>query len=275
MAARDERVRPSTDDKVITSWNALLISGFVDVYEAFGQKGHLERAQSVYEFLKAQSFKNGSLVHTYKEGGRQKEGFLEDYAFLADASLQLYSATLETRYLDFAQKLMQESEVRFADEASGMYRYNDDSELIAKIIKTDDGVLPSPNAVMAHNLFRLGHIEYEPEHTEKAKEMLSAMVPAITESAPSYSQWNSLLLHTAYSYYEVAVVGKNAEPLVKELHRNYVPNTLVVGTTSESDLPLFEDRYFDDVTFIYVCRNTTCKLPVETVDRALEQLENF
>lgn len=275
LKARDERVRPSTDDKIITSWNALLINGFVDAYKTFGQKEHLDKAKSIFEFLRAKSYKEGTLVHTYKEGSRQKEGFLEDYAFFVDAALELYSATMDTKYLDFAKKLTQKTETLFFDTASGMYRYNNDGELIAKIIKTDDGVLPSPNAVMAHNLFKLGHIEYNTEYTEKARRMLSAIVPMITESAPSYSKWNSLLLNTAYPYYEIAVVGKNAAPLVKVLNGNYIPNTLVVGSTTESSLPLFEDRYFDDGTFIYVCKNTTCKLPVETVERALEQLKNF
>ncbi len=275
MEARDERIRPSTDDKIITSWNALLINGFVAVYETFGNSEHLEKAKSIFEFLRAKSYEDGTLVHTYKRGSRQKEGFLEDYAFLTDASLKLYSATMDTKYLSFAQKLTQKSEALFFDSTSGMYRYNDGDELIAKIIKTDDGVLPSPNAVMAHNLFRLGHIEYNTDYTEKAQRMLSAMVPMISEHPPSYSKWNALLLNTAYPYYEIAVVGKNAEPLLKDLHQNYVPNTLLVGSTSDNDLPLFEDRYFEDGTFIYVCKNTTCKLPVETVEKALEQLRNF
>ncbi len=275
LKARDERIRPSTDDKIITSWNALLINGFVAVYETFGKSEHLDKAKSIFEFIRAKSYEDGTLVHTYKRGSRQKEGFLEDYAFLTDASLQLYSATMDTKYLNFAQKLAQKSETLFFDTTSGMYRYNDGDELIAKIIKTDDGVLPSPNAVMAHNLFRLGHIEYKTDYTEKAQRMLSAMVPMISEHPPSYSKWNALLLNTAYPYYEIAVVGKNAEPLLKDLHQNYVPNTLVVGSTSESDLPLFEDRYFEDGTFIYVCKNTTCKLPVETVKKALEQVGNF
>ncbi len=275
LEARGERIRPSTDDKIITSWNALLINGLLDVYATFGESKHLDKAKSIFEFIRAKSYEDGTLVHTYKKGSRQKEGFLEDYAFLTDASLQLYSATMDTKYLHFAQKLTQQTETLFFDKASGMYRYTDGDELIAKIIKTDDGVLPSPNAVMAHNLFRLGHIEYNTDYTEKAQRMLSAMVPMISEHAPSYSKWNALLLNTAYPYYEIAVVGKNAEPLLKDLHQNYVPNTLVVGSTSESGLALFEDRYFDDGTFIYVCKNTTCKLPVETVKKALEQLRNF
>src|SRR5680860_1450423 len=207
LKARGKRIRPSTDDKIITSWNALLINGFVDVYETFGQEEHLDKAKSIFEFIRAKSYGNGTLVHTYKKGSRQKEGFLEDYAFLTDASLQLYSATMDAKYLNFAQKLTEKVETLFFDKASGMYRYNPGDELIAKIIKTDDGVLPSPNSVMANNLFVLGHIEYNTEYIEKAHRMLSAMIPMIKEHAPSYSNWNALLLNTAYPYYEIAAVS--------------------------------------------------------------------
>lgn len=275
LKARNKRTRPSTDDKIITSWNALLITGFVDAYKAFGQEAHLDKAISTYEFLQAKSYHNEALVHTYKEGSRQTEGFLEDYTFLADAALELYGVTMNKKYLDFARKLTRKAENLFSDEASGMYTYNDNDILIAKIIKTDDGVLPSPNAVMAHNLFKLGHIDYDNDYLEKSQRMLSALAPAITDQAANYSKWNALLLQTAYPFYEVAVVGKNAKPIIEELYQNYVPNILVVGTTSENKSPLFKDRYFDDGTFIYVCKNMTCKLPVETVEKALLQLRNF
>jgi len=272
---REERIRPRSDDKIITSWNALLILGLVDAYNSFGKKEYLTKAEAIFQFLKTNSFQNNELVHTYKKGSQQKEGFLEDYAFLVDACLELYGATLNNDYLNFAQKFHKSAETRFSDETSGMYRYNDGNELIAKIIKTDDGVMPSPNAVMAHNLFRLGHIEYNTDYTKKAKEMLSAMVPSLIESAPSYSQWNALMLNNIYPYFEIAVVGKNANTLTKALGEIHLPNALVVGSISDSNLPLFENRYVDDDTYIYVCQNTTCKLPVETVEAALEQVRDF
>ena len=275
LNARDNRVRPSTDDKIITSWNALLIKGFVDAYRAFGEREYLEKATSIYNFIHTNSYKNGALVHTYKDGSRQTEGFLEDYTYLADASIELYSATMDFKYLLTSQKLTQKAESLFADADSGMYRYTASDKLISKIIKTDDGVLPSPNAVMANNLFILGHIDYNTAYTEKALHMLSAMVPAITEQASSYSKWNTLLLHSVYPYYEIAVVGKKAKPLINELQQSYIPNTLVIGTSSESDFPLFKDRYFSDGTYIYVCKNTSCKLPVQTVEDAMKQLRNF
>ncbi|WP_282160947.1 thioredoxin domain-containing protein [Ulvibacterium marinum] len=275
LEARKQRISPGLDDKVITSWNALLINGFVDAYKAFGQRKHLEKAKAIFRFLTEKSYQNGELIHSYKEGGRHIGGFLEDYAFLADASLNLYGVTLETSYLDFAQALSNKVQDQFLDQASGMYHYNKNNELIARIIKTDDGVLPSPNAVMAHNLFILGHLLYDTRFLEKSKSMLSSMMPSVGESAASYSKWNTLLLHNTFPYYEIAVVGKNALPLVNNLNQKSIPNTLVVGSLSESDLPLFKDRYKEDGTFVYVCQNSTCKLPVKTVDEAMVQLRDF
>jgi len=275
LKARAKRTRPRTDDKIITSWNALLINGFVDAYKAFGDIVFLEKAKGIYNFLKETSFKENKLIHSYKKGGKQVDGFLEDYAFLANASLNLYGATMDVNYLEYAKKLNTIAITNFTDEKSGMYTYNSNNELISKIIKTDDGVIPSPNSVMAHNLYTLGHIDYDTEATKKAKSMLSAMVTQVQQTASSYSKWDALLLQIAQPYYEIAVVGKNAEALLKELKVKHIPNTLVVGSTVESDSPLFKGRYVESGTYIYVCKNTTCKLPVTTVDEAMEQLESF
>ena len=275
LEARNKRARPRNDDKIITSWNALLIEGLVSSYETFGDLDHLAMAEDILKFLKQNSFSNGELVHTHKEGSKRKEGFLEDYAFLEDAILSLYGITTKIEHLDFAQDLNRDVLQKFSDEATGMFKYNDGEQLIAKIIKTDDGVMPSPNSVMAHNLFRLGHLIYDVEMMDKSKKMLSAMVPSISESAPSYSKWNSLLLNVTYPYYEIAVVGKNAKVLLHKLQGKHISNALLVGSISASELPLFKGRYSDDDTLIFVCQNTTCKLPVETIDEALEQLANF
>ena len=147
--------------------------------------------------------------------------------------------------------------------------------LISKIIKTDDGPLPSPNAIMGLNLLRLGHIDYNTEDVDKARKMLASLLPDVTQYAGSYAKWNKLFLQAVYPFYEIAVVGESAAQLVKEINAYHLPNTLVVGSKTASELPLFKSRFVADDTFIYVCKNTTCKLPVTTTAQALEQLQNF
>lgn len=275
LEARQSRVRPNTDDKILTSWNALLITGLTQAYETFGDALLLNNATIAYDFIKSKSYSNGKLLHSYKEGSKQNASFLEDYTFLAEASLQLYSATTIVKYADFSKELTEVVERDFTDKASGMYTFSKNQELISKIIKTNDGDIPSANSVMAHNLFRLGHIFYNTEYLSKSKTMLTTLLPRVTEYPNGYAHWNSLLSNVTYPYFEIAVVGKNAEQLVKQLQEKYIPNALIVGSTSESEAPLFKDRYFEDETFIYVCQNSTCKLPVKTVEEAIKQLENF
>ena len=275
LKAREERVKPRIDDKIIVSWNALLINGYVDAYKAFGDRKLLNEAESIYTAIKESAYRDKQLVHSYKKDSKRSEGFLEDYAFLANASLNLYSASLDAQYLEFAQQLTESTEKKFKDGASNFYKFNSSNSLIAKIIKNDDGVIPSPNAVMCDNLIDLGHIEYNKDYMNRAKSMVASMQPLLHESIGSYTQWASSFLKKVYPFFEIAVVGTNAEKVTSDLHKKHLPNTLIVGSTKESELPLFEGRYVAEGTFIYVCRDNTCKLPVDSVKGALEQLQNF
>ncbi|WP_242203513.1 thioredoxin domain-containing protein [Aestuariivivens insulae] len=272
---REQRIRPNMDDKVIISWNALLINGLLEGYEAFGSEVFLNRAKTIFDFINSKNISKNRLIHSYKKGGRNVEGFVEDYAFMTSAALKLYYSTLDVKYLNASLGYTQVLNEEFLDNASGMYKYNQDSELISMVIKTDDGAMPSPNSVIAHNLFELGHIQYDEESLKRSKVMLSTMVPMTKEYARNYSKWNSLWLKHAYPYYEVAVVGEKALNKINNFAKIYIPNVLLVGSTIESNLPLFNQRYVDKDTYIYVCQNRSCKLPVKTVEEALVQLENF
>lgn len=272
LKARDNRVRPRTDDKILISWNALLINGYVDAYKAFGTEAYLETALGILHSLQTDGYSNGELGHSYKKDSKHIPAFLEDYSLLANAALNLYGVSLNPEYLKLAENLTKTAQEKFNDTASGMYSYNQGNELIAQIIKTDDGVLPSPNAMMAQNLLLLGHIYYDKEAMKKAKTMLSSMVPFATENPYSYAKWNSILLQSTYPFYEVAIVGTNAKSLIASMSTEHIPNTLLVGSAVESELALFEGRFTDEGTFIYVCRDHTCKLPVKTIREALNLL---
>jgi len=273
MNARAKRVRPRTDDKILTSWNALLINGYVEAYTALGTSVLLDNAEHTLQFIKKNGYSNNQLGHSYKKDSKHIDAFLEDYSLLANASLSLYSVSLNTEHLEFAQQLTQIAQEKFNDDQSGMYTYNEGDKLIAKLIKTDDGVIPSSNAIMAQNLFKLGHIFYNQDDLKKAKTMISSMVAVSKENPFSYAKWNSLLLNTAYPFYEVAVVGKEADQITKGMSTIYMPNILLVGSTEESNLALFEGRFAKDGTYIYVCRDNTCKLPVKKIQEALNILD--
>lgn len=275
LSARTERVKPGLDDKIITSWNALLITGLVDAFEATGQWQYLRKAKGIYEFLVANNQDDQGLLHTYKPGGKRNAGFLEDYAYMAHAGLRMYSATGELVFLEDARKWHVMAEERFSDETSGLLRYSEKSDLITTVIKTNDDVMPSANAVMAQNALLFGHIDYDKNTLERAEAMMATLYKTGTGNPENYSRWNTLLLQMLYPFYEIAVVGEGAKNLTPEVQREYLPNALIVQSTSDSDLPLFKGRFTEGDTFIYVCRNNTCKLPVRSTEAALEQLASW
>lgn len=272
--ARQLREKPSKDYKIITSWNALLIDGLVDVYKTFNDERYLNEAKSIFEYLRTHNYKEGELVHSYTANSEQKEVFLEDYAFLAKAALSLYEVTLDIAFLQSAKELMERAQKTYKS-SSGLYYYNTSNELVPRMINTTDGVIPSANAIMAHNLFKIGHLEYNTSFLNEAKKMTSLVVGDFENYAFSYGSWGTLLLNHSYPYYEIAVVGKQAESLVKEMGTLYLANTLLVGSKTSSEISLFKDRYDSQETFIYVCQNNTCKLPVKTSMEAVEQMKSF
>jgi uncharacterized protein YyaL (SSP411 family) len=269
LAERQQRIAPGIDDKIITSWNALLCEGFAEAFIALGDEGYLERAIAIAEFLSRHNELDKNVLHSYKEGSRKTEGFLEDYAFLISAYLKLYSARGNMTYLEKARELQDSAKRLFLDGESGLFRFKEDDELIARIIKTDDGVIPSPNAVMAQNLFRIGHLVYDKGAVKHAENMVGTVASHFQQSPDVYSKWAGLMLNMAYPFYEVAVVGADAGSKFHQLAGSYLPNTLVVASDRPSEMPLLKNRYVNGQTFIYVCQDHSCKLPVTTVEAAI------
>jgi uncharacterized protein YyaL (SSP411 family) len=138
----------------------------------------------------------------------------------------------------------------FLDGESGLFRFKEDDELIARIIKTDDGVIPSPNAVMAQNLFMIGHLVYDKGAVKHAENMVGTVASHFQQSPDVYSKWAGLMLNMAYPFYEVAVVGADAGSKFHQLAGSYLPNTLVVASDRPSEMPLLKNRYVNGQTFI-------------------------
>ena len=272
---RRERAMPAIDDKIIISWNALAISGYVEAYRAFEEKEYLEAAKSTFKFIKDKGIQDGRLIHSYKEGGRHVDAFLDDYAYLIRASIDLYSVTQDPEYLEFSRTMMEKTELNFNSENSVQYRYSMNEDLISPILKIDDGILPSPNSVMAENLFLMGHIYYNNEWVKKSESMVAGVQSAVAENPAAYAKWNHLYLKHAYSFLEIAITGKNASELYAGMMKNYYPNSIIAGTREESSIPIFEERFIPGETYIYVCENRSCKRPVTSAEEADELIREI
>lgn len=272
LKERAKRSRPRLDDKVLTSWNALMLKGYVDAYRVFDDIQFLNTAIKNAEFiLNTQIKEDGGLYHNFKDGKSTINGYLEDYATVIDAYLSLYENTLDEKWLTASRNLANYAFDHFFNDASKMFYFtsDEDTKLVARSTEYRDNVIASSNSIMAKNLLRLSHYFDNEAYAETAKTMLHNVVPEIAEYPSTFSNWLDLMLNYTNNYYEVAIVGTDVTKKIKALNSYYLPNKLIIGSDSENNLPLLQNRYVEGKTLIYVCVNKACKLPVEEVEKAV------
>ena len=270
--ARKKKKKPSLDYKIITSWNGLMISGYVNAYKAINDEVFMNEAINAGEFIYSNLVKeDGGLFHNYVNGQSKINGYLEDYAMVIQASLDIYEISLNQIWIERALKLSEYVINNFSSNDSELFYFTSrkDEDLISRSVEFRDNVIPSSNSIMAKNLFRLYHYFDKEEYYERSKNM-SLSVTQEFEAYPSgYSNWFDLIYNLKSNYYEVAVVGENALEKVKQINSKYIPNKLIIGSTTENNLPLLKNRFIKDKTLIYVCVNKACKMPTESIEESV------
>jgi uncharacterized protein YyaL (SSP411 family) len=273
---RESRIRPGLDDKSLTSWNALMIKGYVDAYKALGRMDYLERAEKAMHFIEANLLKGESHLHrNYKDEVSKINAFLDDYSFTIEAYISLYQASFDEGYLLKADKLVKQVMKHFSDENSGMFFYtsDEDPDLIARKMELIDNVIPSSNSSMAKSLYLLGTYLENELYVERAKQMISNVKDRLVKLPTYHSNWGQLFFWLANSSYEVVIVGENALEEKQEIESLFLPNVIIAGSETESDLPLLKNRYVPNQTTFYLCKNRSCKVPVTSVAELLNQLK--
>lgn len=270
---RNKRIRPGLDDKILTSWNALVIKGLCDAYKAFTEDKFLKTALQNAAFITDKLYStDGGLYRCYKDGTASINAFLDDYALLIQAFISLYEVTFDEKWINKAKKLCEFTIIHFKDKESGLFFYTSDEDeaLIARKCEIMDNVMPSSNSVMAWNLKKLALFFDIPEYESLYKGMLRTVEPHIVSYGSAYSNWASLLLDEVTGTYEIAITGSEYEDYRKQLDKYYIPNKIILGGKTGT-LPLLADKFTDD-TKIFVCENKTCKLPVKEVKTAIQQI---
>ncbi|WP_443938675.1 thioredoxin domain-containing protein [Pedobacter sp. MW01-1-1] len=271
LAVRAQRVRPGLDDKCLTAWNAMTITGLVAASQIFGEPTYYDAAVKAATFI-LQNLKaeDGGLYRNFKNGKASITAFLDDYAFVIEALIALYEADFNEEWLNEAKSLTEYVLMNFSDEDSPMFFYTSakGENLIARKHEIMDNVIPAANSVFAQNLQKLSLLFDEDAYVTKATEMLSGVLAKIKTYGSAYSNWSIQLLNEVYGINEVALTGLSQEKLKKNLNTFYIPNKLVLGGTT-SNLPLLQGKQSDE-NKVYVCRNKVCQLPVTSVEEALE-----
>ncbi len=277
MSLRAERIKPGLDDKILSGWNALMLTGLVNAYNALGEESILEDALCNARFLKNSMIIDGQLYRSYKEGKATIPGFLEDHALVAEAMISLYETTFNEEWLHIAQSLVEIAFSDFLDREDGLFYYTSDKgeQLVARKKEIFDNVIPASNSVMANVLLRLGTLLDKQDYIKHAQSMVVMLTSWITSETRDMANWALTYAAMAEPLAEIVIIGPEAPQFRNKFAERYMPQSILTGTTEKSELPLLKDRHSDDSgTTIFVCFEKACRLPVHSVNEALVQLNS-
>lgn len=272
---RQKRERPRLDDKILTSWNGLILKGLTDAYRYIGDEHFLELALKNANFIsKNLTDTDGKLFHNHKEGKSTINGFLEDYTSVIDGYIGLYEVTFDESWLEKAKKLTGYIVNNFLDEETGLFFFTSikDDFVIRRTLEVADNVIPSSNSMMVLNLVKLSKYFPDADYENYAMKMMGSMQKAITDNPQTHANWLHILQLMQRPFYEIAIIGADYKKRAAEISKEYLPNSILTGTEKEGNISLLKNRYVTDKTLIYVCEKGVCQLPLTRTEEVLSQL---
>ena len=276
FSLRERRTRPALDDKVLVSWNGLLVSGLVEAYLALGDPRVLGLARDCCAALERTFLQpDGRLLRTHAKGRTHVNAFLDDYANLAQGSLDLYAASFDEQWLHLATRLVEYALAHFGSSTRALLYYTSelDTGLVARRLEDHDNVIPASNSVFAGCLLSLGHSLARPEWIARAEAMVREVEPHFLPRGQSlyHARWLQVYYRLCRPQYEVAIVGPAAVSLRAAFAKTPLPHVTFVGATGPSALELLRGKARPGETWIYVCQHGVCQSPTQDLARAIEQ----
>jgi uncharacterized protein YyaL (SSP411 family) len=279
LQERSSRIRPLLDDKILLGWNALMNKALSKAYAAIGNKEYLELAVRNMDFLvdKLKNKDSGLWFHTYKNGEARFPAFLDDYAYLIDALLALQEVSGVTKYIKLADELATEVLHQFSEENSPFFYYSPlgQSDIIVRKKEVNDGAVPSGNAMMAWNLYRLSVLVGKADWKERAVNMLESILQPVVRYPTSFGVWGNLLLEMVNGTHEIVVLGDGAMTEGRNFLALYVPNKIfqMAGSPDETQ-PLMRGKPAITQLTWYLCRNYTCRRPLNSLSELIQLIES-
>ncbi len=275
LQVRNRRIRPQLDDKILLNWNALMNIAFSKAYAVTGNEQYKLTAEKNMQFLLSAFGDGENLHHSWKAGEAKHPPFLDDYAFLIAALIELAQVTSTFSYLNKASELTVTVLRNYADASGPFFFYTaeEQKDILLRKKEIYDGATPSGNAVMAYNLYRLSILLNKPEWRQKAEEAMQATANVAVKHPTSFGVWLSLLYEATKGTAEIAVVGVDFTKLLTQMQAVFIPHKLIMASAGENnEYPLLADKKTDAETLVFLCKNYACKRPVTTLDEALAQL---
>ncbi|MGE4107329.1 MAG: thioredoxin domain-containing protein [Bacteriovoracia bacterium] len=274
---RSKRIRPARDEKILTAWNGLMISALVRASTIFKEPRYLEAGEKAAEFIQAHLTKDGKLLRRWIANEAKGESFLEDYAFLIDALIELFQATSETKWLTEAERLQKLQDEMFFDSKSGTYFLTSghDPSLLHRVQDFEDNVTPSGVSVTALNYLRLFGITFKDSYQQKAAQIFQSMPVFVEQYPTAFSQFLMAVDFNLDRSKEIAVIA-DQEDLAVHSARNSIfeifnPNKVIAIGLGRGAVPLLKGKTAQNgKPTIYVCENHVCQLPTTDLEKAVK-----
>jgi hypothetical protein len=275
---RSHRIPPALDDKILLSWNALMTIACCKAYGALGEERYRQRAVDNMQFLHTRLKGQGInfYYHSYK-GKARIPAFLDDYAFLIAALLELQEITGDTGYLTEARAILLEVIQHFSEEETGFFYFTHDgqTDLILRKKEVYDGAIPSGNSMMAFNLLYLSVVFDEPEWADRAHRMAAALERPVGNYPGSFGIWATLYQALTYIIPEIVITARRPENARKEFLSQLIPYRVFQSSHQENThFPLLRDKPAGENPQLFLCKNYSCQLPVNEVPALIRLLEN-
>ena len=271
--AREKRIKPDRDEKVLTAWNGLMMAAFANAGSVFGNAEYIDVARKNAEFIFRELYHDGRLMRTWKGGAAKLNGYVEDYANVADALIVLFEATGEIEWLKRAKDLADTMITEFWDDDAGGFFFtsNDHEELVVRNKDFYDNATPSGNSVGADVLLRLAKLTGEDKYERFATAVLRLTASMLRRYPQGFGRGLSAIDFALHETKEIAVIGPIGNDLARYVNTSYLPDAVVALSNDPQNaaefIPLFEGREMvGDKPTAYVCRNFVCERPVTIVE---------
>jgi len=273
FSEREKRVKPGRDEKILTSWNGLMVSGFVDGFKLTGKEEYLKGAEGAIRFILGGAAKQGDLRRVFNRGRWHVKGYSEDYAFFIQALIDLYEATFDVRYLKEANDLNERMIHQFWDEKNGGFFFTGtgNESLIARSKSPYDNATPSANSIALSNLIKLGYLTGNESLKGKAEQILKLFYNFLSEHPTGFAQMLS-----GFSFFlnpeEIGVIGSKKDQrttsMLKEIHHAFIPDKILSlkdpkEVAEENWFPFLMEKGIPEVPTTFVCKGFTCLPPVQ------------
>ncbi len=283
--AREKRIHPLKDDKILTDWNGLMIAALAMGSRILKNPAYGEAANAAVNFiLSTLQSRDGRLMKRYRKGNAGLTAHLDDYAFMIWGLIELYQARFKVKHLKAALALTETVTKRFLDTDTGAFFFSDPEgeTLILRSRRMEDGAIPSGNSVMANNLLRLAHLTNNVDLATRGDRVMSAFSNQIAEMPTVCCHLLGALNFRLGPHNEVVVAASSEEarPFLEKLSQTFLPNTVVMLRTGEDDdqliqiTPFLEDKKrVSNKPSVYVCRDFACRAPVHDPKSMIQALQ--